>query len=129
MKTPWDRYNKTIVAINDIDIATQDETDEECLRLAEAGKEHLRGLADHYLSLTTKATLEAEPCPRARPGRRRCPKCRPLNEPPRCTQRNIGMKSNRCALPKNHGGACRAPRTGDRIRWKKLGIYEKDWPK
>jgi hypothetical protein len=47
----------------------------------------------------------------------------------RCTQRNIGMKSNRCALPKNHGGACRAPRTGDRLRWKKLGIYEKDWPK
>ena len=46
----------------------------------------------------------------------------------RCTQRNIGMKSNRCALPKNHGGACRAPRTGDRIRWKKLGIYEKEWP-
>jgi hypothetical protein len=47
----------------------------------------------------------------------------------RCAERNIGMKSNRCALPKNHGGACRAPRTGDRLRWKKLGIYEKDWPK
>jgi hypothetical protein len=52
-----------------------------------------------------------------------------VNEPPRCTERNIGMKSNRCALPKNHKGACRAPRTGDRIRWKKLGIYEKEWPK
>jgi len=72
---------------------------------------------------------EPDLCPRARPGRRRCPKCRPLNEPPRCTQRNIGMKSNRCALPKNHGGACRAPRTGDRIKWQKLGIYEKEWPK
>jgi hypothetical protein len=35
----------------------------------------------------------------------------------------------RCAEPKNHNGACRAPRTGDRIRWKKLGLYEKDWPK
>jgi hypothetical protein len=52
-----------------------------------------------------------------------------IEERGRCTQRNIGMKSNRCALPKNHGGACRAPRTGDRIRWQKLGIYEKEWPK
>ena len=51
MKTPWDRYNKTIAAINNVDLATQGETDEECLRLAEAAKEHLRGLAAHYFGL------------------------------------------------------------------------------
>ena len=51
MKSPWDRYNKVIVAINDVDIAMIGETDEECLRLAEDAKASLRGLAEHYISL------------------------------------------------------------------------------
>lgn len=44
----WDRYNRVIVAINDIDIATLGEDDAERLRLAEDSKAALRKLANLY---------------------------------------------------------------------------------
>lgn len=45
----WDRYNRVIVAINDIDIATLGEHNVERLRLAENTKAELRKLANLYL--------------------------------------------------------------------------------
>lgn len=51
MKSPWDRYNKVIVAINDVDIAMIGETDKGCLHLADDSKASLRLLAEHYILL------------------------------------------------------------------------------
>lgn len=55
-------------------------------------------------------------------------KCAPEEHGPNSWHSFAG-KLQRCAEPKNHKGTCRAPRTGDWLRRKKLGIYEKDWPK
>jgi len=55
MRTPWDRLNETIVAINDIDLATQGDVDEERLQLAESAKGHLRRLAQNYRNLVMGA--------------------------------------------------------------------------
>jgi hypothetical protein len=49
--TTWDRYNKVIVAINDIDIAMIGDEDQHRLHQAEKAKSILRDLAADYCNL------------------------------------------------------------------------------